>query len=85
MEKEKWLGVWTLTSKEKKDGRHIKGEFKAGIIPSVALIALIIYPLLKLLFIINSTKTLYCSSTIDIKKYRIYSIIVQTHILFNGG
>lgn len=48
MEKEKWLGVWTLTSKEKKDGRHIKGEFKAGIIPSVALIALIIYSLLKL-------------------------------------
>lgn len=48
MNKKKWLGVWTLTSKEKKDGRHIEGEFKAGIIPSVALIALIIYSLLKL-------------------------------------
>ncbi|MCT7843577.1 MAG: hypothetical protein N4Q64_05480 [Lactobacillus iners] len=48
MNKKKWLGAWSLTSKEKKNGRHIEGEFKAGIIPSVALIALIIYSLLKL-------------------------------------
>lgn len=49
MNKKKWLGVWTLTSKEKKDGRHIEGEFKAGIIPSVAIIALLIYVLFKLI------------------------------------
>ncbi|MGM7557108.1 hypothetical protein [Aerococcus christensenii] len=50
MDKGKWLGTWSLTDEEKEDGRHVKGEFNAGIIPSVVVIGLLAYGIIKLVF-----------------------------------
>lgn len=41
MGKEKLWGTWTLSEKETKEGRHIRGEFKAGAIPSIIVFGLL--------------------------------------------